>query len=146
MAEQGRSLIRVIGIIIIIIIFAAGISYGIMNYLLPGDGKAESVQEKKIGPTFTLGDFVVNLGGGSGYQYIKASIVVEISNSDLLKELEKRNPQIRDKIISILREQKLENIEEPGADNIKNQIKAELNRILNNGDITRVWFTQLVVQ
>ena len=45
----------------------------------------------------------MNLTGSRGYQYVQASIVVEVSTDNVIDELEKRSPQIRDCIIAILR-------------------------------------------
>ena len=88
----------------------------------------------------------MNLTGSRGYQYVQASIVVEVSTDNVIDELEKRNPQIRDCIIAILRDQTVADIEEPDAQTIKNRIMASLNSLLYTGQITQVWFTQLVVQ
>lgn len=144
MAKEGLGFKSILGIAVLMIIIAAGTSYGFMMFL--NNNNAQPVTETTIGPTYSLGDFVVNLSGTRGYQYIKASIVVEVSTDSVITELEKRSPQVRDGIISILRDQKVEDIEEPGAKVIKNRIMAKLNDILGTGDITRVWFTQLVVQ
>lgn len=40
------------------------------------------------------GDFVVNLTAGRGYQYIQASIVVEVSTENVIDELEKEVPRL----------------------------------------------------
>ncbi|MFW6380953.1 MAG: flagellar basal body-associated FliL family protein [Bacillota bacterium] len=144
----GRSVKLFIALGILMIIIAAATSYGFMTYYAPGQETNGNGGEnsKKIGHTYDLGEFVVNLSETSGRQFIKASVVVEVSQKDLVEELDQRSPQVRDIIISILRDQEIEDIEEPGATTIKNMIKTELNRVLNKGEITDVWFTQLVVQ
>lgn len=145
MAKEGLGFRNILGIAVLMIVIAAGTSYGFMTFLT-NNNNVQTVSKTAIGPTYSLGDFVVNLSGTRGYQYIKASIVVEVSTDIVISELEKRSPQIRDGIISILRDQKVDDIEEPGAKVIKNRIMTKLNDILGTGDITRVWFTQLVVQ
>ncbi len=149
--NNGLSMKMMIIMMVTIIIITGIFSYVFMSFLAPGNGSQEEEvvkeeSESKIGPTYTLGDFVVNLSGSGGYQFIKAHIVVEVDESDVVAELDKRNPQIRDLIILTLREQKIEDIEEPGAHVIKNRLKTKLNQILNSGQITNIWFTQLVVQ
>ncbi len=147
MAEEGNNFKLIVGIAVLMVVIAAGTSYMFMNYFAKSGNKTETVAKKEnIGPTYSLGDFVVNLSGSGGYQYIKANIVVEVSKNNLVEELEKRSPQIRDRIISILRGQKLEDIQKPGTEVLKNNIKVSLNQILAGGKITNVWFTQLVVQ
>mgnify|MGYP006282382591 CR=1 FL=1 len=144
--ESRMSLIKMVGMILLIIIIAAGTSYGVMRFFMSSpDNEAKQVS-KEVGPTCNLGDFIVNLSGSGGYQFVKASIVVEVDDNKVVSELEKRSPQVRDKIITILRDSDKESIQEPGARSIKNLIINHLNNTLNKGKITNVWFTKLVVQ
>lgn len=144
MAKEGLTFRSVLAIAVLMLVIAAGTSYGFMMFFM--HGSTERAREVTIGPTYSLGDFVVNLTAGRGYQYIQASIVVEVSTENVIEELEKRSPQIRDCIIAILRDQTVTDIEEPDAQTIKNRIMASLNSLLLTGQITQVWFTQLVVQ
>lgn len=145
MAKEGLSFKSIMGIALLMVVIAVGTSYGFMRFLNTNNN-TQVINENAIGPTYSLGDFVVNLSGTRGYQYIRASIVVEVSTENVIAELEKRGPQIRDNIIGILRDQQVADIEEPGARVIKNRVITKLNDILRTGDITQVWFTQLVVQ
>ena len=143
--ENGMSLIKMVGLVLLIIVIAAGTSYGVMRFFDSSPANSKTLSEK-VGPTYSLGDFVVNLSGSGGYQFIKASIVVEVDEDKVVSELEKRSPQIRDRIITIMRGSDIEAIREPDAKSIKNLIINSLNTILNKGNITNVWFTKLVVQ
>ncbi|MTI58792.1 MAG: hypothetical protein FH762_02175 [Firmicutes bacterium] len=145
MANEGLSFKSILGIALLMVVIAIGTSYGFMKFITTNDN-SQVLNENVIGPTYSLGDFVVNLSGTRGYQYISASIVVEVSTDNVITELEKRSPQVRDSIIEILRDQQVDDIEEPGARVIKNRLITKLNDILRTGDITQVWFTQLVVQ
>ncbi|AZO94049.1 flagellar basal body-associated FliL family protein [Halocella sp. SP3-1] len=145
MANEGLSFKSILGIALLMVVIAIGTSYGFMKFITTNDN-SPVLNENAIGPTYSLGDFVVNLSGTRGYQYIRASIVVEVSTDNVITELEKRSPQVRDSIIGILRDQQVADIEEPGARVIKNRLITKLNDILRTGDITQVWFTQLVVQ
>lgn len=144
--KEGLGFRTLLMIGILMIIIAAGTSYAFMTFFADGGEAQVSTVNKEIGPTYSLGDFVVNLSGSGGYQFIQASIVVEVDSEKVVSELDRRSPQIRDIIISILRDQKLEDIEEPGAKIIKNQIRFNINKVLSTGEIKNVWFTQLVVQ
>lgn len=145
--ESNNNFVKIMGLALIVIIVAAGTSYFILNYQsIMGKADATEEDNKDIGPTYELGDFVVNLSGAGSHKYVKASIVAEISQDDLQQELEKRNPQVRDIIISILRQQNLEELQDPEASVIKNQIINKLNQIFTKGKITNVWFTELVIQ
>ncbi|MFW6270421.1 MAG: flagellar basal body-associated FliL family protein [Bacillota bacterium] len=130
---------------ILMIIIAAGTSFMFMTYYSSAGNKEEKKQEE-IGESHNLGEFVVNLSLDSSYKYLKADIVVSTDGEEVIKEIEKRDPQVRDTIISVLRQQSLEEIREPEVAEIKQQIKTGLNQMLHNGEIKEVWFTQLVVQ
>ena len=154
MAEDNGSGInlKVLIILMVVMIIVTGVfSYVFMSYFagnLNNNQEKETVkeEEEEKGPTYTLGEYVVNLAGSGGYQFIKANIVVEVDDKKVISELEKRSPQIRDTIIIILREQQIEDIEDPKAEIIKTQLLTRINKILNSGKIEHVWFTQFVVQ
>lgn len=156
MAEENNSglNLKVLIIMMVVMIIITGIfSYVFMSYFVNKNGSNQNQQvtteeesNQSIGDTYSLGDYVVNLAGSGGYQFIKASIVVEVDDQKVISELEKRNPQIRDIIIVTLREQKIEDIEDPEATIIKNQILTRINEVLSKGMVESVWFTQFVVQ
>ena len=144
--ESNNNFIKLIAIFVLMVIVAAGTSYGVMTYFTSTQQEEQKQEKKEFGPTYTLGDFTVNLSDSGGYQFIKASIVVEVSDEKVIQELEKRSPQLRDVLISNMREASVKEIEEPGAKNLKRKIKNELNTVLGEGQIENVWFTQLVIQ
>jgi len=143
---NNNNLMKLIAIFLLMVIVAAGTSYGVITYLTSTQQEEQKEEKKEFGPTYTLGDFTVNLSDSGGYQFIKASIVVEVSDEKVIEELEKRSPQLRDVLISNMREASVDEIEEPGAKTLKRNIKNELNTVLNEGQIENVWFTQLVIQ
>ncbi|MGM0437054.1 MAG: flagellar basal body-associated FliL family protein [Bacillota bacterium] len=143
---KNNNFIKLIAIFLLMVIVAAGTSYGVMTYFTSTQEEEQKTEQKAFGPTYTLGDFTVNLSDSGGYQFIKASIVVEVSDEKVIEELEKRSPQLRDVLISNMREASVNEIEEPGAKSLKIKIKNELNTVLGEGQIENVWFTQLVIQ
>ncbi len=150
--DNNKSMKMLIIIALLVVIIAAGTSFTVMKFIVPGSSSAESSDDSKekknesIGPTYELGSFTVNLANSGGYKFLKASIVAELSDKKVTEELDNRKPQIRDIIISILRAQEIQDIEEPEGNIIKVSIKKSINNIINNGEITSVWFTQFVVQ
>lgn len=151
--DSGSGLsLKVLIILMIVMIIVTGIfSYVFMTYFAArnnGEQSAESPDGKneEIGPTYTLGEYVVNLSGTDGYQFIRADVVVEVNQKKVIDELERRSPQIKDIVIATLREQEIEDIEDPAAGVIKDQILNRINQVLTTGEIQRVWFTQFVVQ
>ena len=145
MSERGEVTVKlIIGIAVLMIVIATATSYLFMNFFMRSEDTV--VRGEDIGPTYPLGEFIVNLADTRGYQLIQANIVVEVENENVIKELDKREPQIRDRINSILRSQRMQDLEEPGVKALKTQIKEALNNILPDQYVSSVWFTRILVQ
>lgn len=144
--DRIKKMLLVFAIIVVVAAVAVGISYYSMGTFFFSEVSSKDLAGKEIGPNQSLGEFLVNASGTAGYQFIKASVVVEVDKKDVLSELKKREPQLRDIVISILRNDQLVDINEAEGTKIKNEIKTMLNEVLISGKITRVWFTQFVVQ
>ena len=147
MAEEGSKfgkIITYVGIAFLIVVLAAATSFGVLRYMTRDTGPDEI--EDRMGPTYQLGEYTVNLSGTGGFQYLQTNIVVEVNEDVVLEEIDKRSPQIDDAIISTLRSQSIDEIQEPGANQIKQQLADSINDVIRNGEIRNVWFTQFVVQ
>jgi len=134
---------KILLIIILVFFIASGTSYLVLELYTTESGAEED--EEQVGPYHSLGDFVVNLSTGNR-QFLRVSIVVELDTEEVTIEIEEKTPRIQDTINSTLRAQELEHIEEPGTPVLKNELKGELNQILNKGQITEIWFTEILVQ
>jgi len=150
MAEEGQMNYKMLASIVILVIIITGVaSFTFFTYFsVSGDEEnREEVQSiEDIRPTYQVGDFTVNISNNNQISFVRASLVFELENAELAEELDKRSSQIRDRIISTLRGQNEEILEEPGADTIKEIVKEQVNQLLISGKVTNVWFTDLVVQ
>jgi flagellar FliL protein len=150
MAEEGQMNYKMLALIVILVIIITGVaSFTFFTYFsVSGDEEnREEVQSiEDIRPTYQVGDFTVNISNNNQISFVRASLVFELENAELAEELDKRSSQIRDRIISTLRGQNEEILEEPGADTIKEIVKEQVNQLLISGKVTNVWFTDLVVQ
>ena len=69
------------------------------------------------------------------------------SDRNLRQELESRHPQIRDRIISILRSHTVEQLNRPdGLEMMRIGIINSINELLLHGEIIDVFFMDLVIQ
>lgn len=146
MAENSGmkgKILTFVGIAFLVIVIAAGTSLGLLWYMSQDSAPEEA---KTMGPTYQIGDFTVNLSGSGGYQYLQTNIVVEVSDEEVINELDSRSPQVQDAILTTLRSQSLEQIQEPGANHIKQELTQNINGVIQQGEIKNVWFTQFVVQ
>lgn len=151
--EKNNGLKKLIIIAVSIVIVLSLIGFIMIKFVNPesvnmniGANNEKEEQAKEVGPTYELGAFTVNFTEEQNYNFLKASITFEVSHDKLNEELNKRNPQIRDLVISILRSQTPEDIKAPSTQKIKDEIRTKVNDNLNTGEIENVWFTQLVIQ
>jgi flagellar protein FliL len=113
---------------------------------------AEKATEEKgeavsIGVIFEMDDFVVNLSGGSGNNYLKAKINLELGSEEAKAEAEKRVTQFRDSIITLLSGKTYEEVTTlEGKAQMKVEIMTILNELLKTGKVTNVYFSDFIVQ
>jgi flagellar FliL protein len=151
MAEEGQMNYKMLALIVVLVIIITGVaSFTFFTYFSVSGDEENNENEIKsvedIRPTYSVGNFTVNISNNNRISFVRASVVFELENAEMTEELDKRSSQIRDRIISTLRAQNQEILEEPGADTIKQIVKDKVNEILISGKITNVWFTELVVQ
>lgn len=96
-----------------------------------------------------VGTLTVNLStnGSPGARYVRSGIVLEVDSEKTVRELGRREPQVKDRIISIVRLQTTESIAgAEGQEQLRRSLVDSLNELLSDGRVVQVWFTDLVVQ
>ena len=100
-----------------------------------------------LGPTETLGSFVVNLNEPGSPRYLKATIKIGLENETVKDELRKREPQFRDMVIAYLSSLNVRQTQGLLAkEDIRNNILQRLNNVLKTGKLQRVYLTEFVIQ
>jgi len=91
--------------------------------------------------------FIVNLTDAQGTRYIKVSVKLEMNNEFLNAEIDRRMPQIRDEVIMLLSSKSFDDVSSvAGKKALKRGIINGVNKHLSTGQVTRVFFTEFVVQ
>jgi len=106
-------------------------------------------QEKQaeIGPTYSLGTFIVNLNDPTGRRYLKVKADLELSQPEAGKQVERMLPQLRDTVILALTSKTYDDISSTeGKIKLRHELLAQLNRDLGNGFLKTIYFTEFVVQ
>ncbi|MBF0163009.1 MAG: flagellar basal body-associated FliL family protein [Magnetococcales bacterium] len=128
--------------------------------------------EEMVGAMFKLDPFVVNLNEPKGNRYLKTTIQLEMDDggkksdhkgekkeggggeaaketakSPLEMELERRKPQLQDVILALLTSKSSRELQAlEGKFRLREELLARINALLVNGSITRVYFTEFVIQ
>jgi len=106
-------------------------------------GTARTVVTEKM----DMSEVVVNLSGGGGH-YLRVKITLEYPREKKLSdEIKKKKPQLMDVIITTLRSKTLEEVRPAGSvDNVKESLLNAINKNLDNGEVTGIYFTDYLIQ
>lgn len=108
---------------------------------------SEDAAKKQMGPTYSMETFIVNLIGDRGKSYLKAKIELELDNERLAAEIDKRLPQFRDAILTMLSSKTNDDIKTlEGKFQLRAEIISTLNQYLQTGKVLNVYFTDFIVQ
>lgn len=114
----------------------------------PPEG-AEAAEVAPLGPTMDAGEFVVSLAPGPGLaiRYARLGVVVEADRREVVEELRRREPQVRDAIIAVIRTKRFEELSASGgAEAVRRELVQALQRLVSKGKVVNVYFTDFVIQ
>ncbi|HDG97732.1 MAG TPA: flagellar basal body protein FliL [Desulfobacterales bacterium] len=156
--KQKKGLpMKLIILILLVFILAGGGFFAFksgMLYKFLGKGekeaaakKTEEVTKPDIGPIYPMETFIVNLMDPMGKRYLKVTLELELSKEELRSEMDKRLPQLRDAILTLLSSKTFKDIGDlSGKYQLRAEILATLNRYLKTGKVNNVYFTEFIVQ
>lgn len=100
----------------------------------------------EMGPIYEM-EFIVNLNEPLGKRYLKTKVGLELENEEVKAEVERRLPQFRDVVLTILSSKTFSEISDlSGKYQLRSEILAMLNSSLSSGKIRNVYFTEFIVQ
>lgn len=157
---KGSKLIIIVLVIIVQLIAA----YFLIGLFLRKDGSTvekngisqsavatQSYNSRAADPNFdhvyVVKDLIVNPAGTNGLRFLLTTIGLEVTSEETVKELEKRDVQVRDAIIQILTSKTLIDLDNPSSrDSLKTEIAGSINKDLLSGRITNVYFSKFIIQ
>lgn len=172
-AEEGggkkKSPLKLIIILVVVLVLLVGGGLAAYLFLFKSKGgqeagahteeKAPAKEEKKAGDkekkkgektktvVYSMGAIIVNLADQGVQRYLKVQIAVELDNPKLEEEVKKREPQIKDIIISVLSSKTVSDVNNPqGKIALKQEIIKRANMVLTEGEITDLFFSEFIVQ
>ena len=141
-------------IIFVAFLLLAGGGFFVWKSGMIGGKSPEAVAAKEddggkpdIGPIYNLATFIVNLADPRGKKYLKVRIDLELDDEEVKEEIDKRLPQFRDTVLTLLSSKHYEDINAlEGKLQLRAEIISMLNQYLNTGIITNLYFTEFIVQ
>lgn len=96
---------------------------------------------------YTLEPFIVNIYDGQELRYLKVKVELEMASPDVKGLLDPRQAQIRDAILVLLTTKTLQDVQDlNGKNQLREEILTSMSKIVPPGKVTRVFFTDFVVQ
>ncbi len=155
--EGGKKSKKILIIVLVLILLLlGGGGFGVYYFFLapksPSPEELAAIEAEKnkrpdILPVFSLKPFVVNLADSKGRRYLKVTMKLELSSDELLEEVEKRQPQIRDVILTLLSSKTSDEVNSmEGKFLLREEIIKRVNTFLITGKITKIYLEEFVVQ
>ena len=158
---SNKILIILIGVVMVLMLGLGGGLFVMWNKLSAMETRSSSTAEdaeqgdqdssvpvdKLLGPIFSLDTFIVNLADKGGKRYLRMTIDLELDSGALGSEVNKRLPQVRDSILTILPTKRFDDISSAkGKTALRDQMLERINGLLARGRVTNIYFKEFVVQ
>lgn len=149
---KGKLILIIAGIVLVLV------SVGVAAYLLGAssggssndNGSEEAAQSQDnaaIGPMVDINDFIINILDKNETRYLKAAITIELDSEETAVEATERMAQIRDAILLLVGNKTFAELSDlQGKLQLRAEIIARLNKLLNTGKVKGIYFTEFVVQ
>jgi flagellar protein FliL len=144
-AKKGNMKLVII-IAALVLVVCAGGATGF--YLF---SKADSKKPPEAKPVvitiWPMEAFIVNISDTNGERYLKLVVQLELSEPTVIPELEQLKPRLRDSILDLLTPKPYkELVDLSGKQRLRDDIAGRVNNMLSKGKVTKVYFTEFVVQ
>ncbi len=156
--EGGKS--KTLIIVVALVVSLACIGGGVAFYLKSSGGESSHpAKAKKSGghapsseelpAIFAMEPFVVNIRDNSDVRYLKLKVEFEVvaEGKEVKAELDPYLPQVKDSILMLLTSKTMDEVKDvAGKTRLKQEIMSSACRIFPRGKVTKVFFTDFVIQ
>ena len=119
-----------------------------IDHVIAGEIEAQEHEKNSpefIGKLIPLETFLINLAGSRGTKLAKINMEFEVSNDEVQKEIDRLKPKVRDIIIILLSSKTYAEVStSKGKDELREEIRDQVNLFLTKGKIKRVYFTEFI--
>ena len=112
-----------------------------------GHGEAKPGEAAAATGVYPLEPFIVNIYDGQEIRYLKLKVEFELANAQVKPELDAKVAPLRDAILILLTTKTMQEIQDlQGKNQLREQILGAVGKIIPAGKVTKVYFTDFVVQ
>jgi flagellar protein FliL len=132
--------------VVALVIIAAGAGAG-FYFFTKTETKKPVVEKPSVITIWPMEAFIINIAETNGERYLKIVVQLEVSDPDVVKELDQLKPRLRDSILDLLTPKTYKELMDlTGKQRLREEIAGRINNILQRGKVTKVYFTDFVVQ
>lgn len=144
--EKPKSNKLLIIVLALVVLLGAG---GATAYfmLMKSPGKAEAAQKVEVSVNYPMNTFIVNLADAGSKRFLKVTIELELESKEAADECKAKDSELRDLVLTILSSQESGDV--VSAEDklrLKKRLLESLNRDLTKGKITKIFFTDFLIQ
>lgn len=111
------------------------------------EAEEEGDEPIEYGEFMELDPIIANPAGSGGQRYLMIKVGLEAAEAKVLEELGTKSIVVKETILGKLSAQTVEDLADIGKrDQIKEEVRGALNSILSEGEISRLYFTEYVLQ
>jgi len=150
-------------IILVAVVGLLGAGGGVAYFLGGGGGGGEAQAAKEpephgaageaaggghqAGSVVPLDSFVVNLADEDSQRYLKVTMKVEFFSDQIPARFNTRQAQIRDLLLTLLSSKTVDDVRSvEGKSQLRDEIIARVNRVLDDDVVKAVYFAEFIVQ
>ncbi len=148
--KKKSPLMKILILVVLLGVLGGGGFFAYTKFFASKDGEEAKKKEKVVieKPVIkTLDTFLVNLADPGGERYLKVTMELRLSNEETSAEFDTRNAEFRDAILMLLSSKEYDDISTlSGKLALKRAIINSLNRLLHQGKVLDIYFTEFLVQ
>jgi flagellar FliL protein len=135
----------VIGLAVLVLLGAAG--GGGFWWYTQSAAKKEEAPKPVQAVMWAMDPFVVNLLDNNGERYLKLALQLEVTDPKGIAELDRLKPKLRDNVLDLLSAKSFRELADmAGKQRLREEIAMRLNSFLTTARISKVYFTEFVIQ
>lgn len=140
--------IIIIGLVFFMVAMAG--TYFLINRMMAPLMPENQTQKQNLdtGNLVAIGEFTTNINDVASTRYLKFEVYVEVAKEDKKSQekIDAAMPIIKDSILSIVSSKTAADLDVRNRDNLKTEIKNQLNKKIGADVIQNVYFTSFIMQ
>ena len=147
--KKKKPILKIIIISVSLLVVVVGGVLGAVYFFSHAEvaKKAAPPPRPVIGALWPMEPFIVNLLDNQGERYLKIIMQLEVSNQQVLAELELLKPKLRDNVLDLLTAKTYSELMDMGGkQRLRDEVAVRINSYLTKGKIVKVYFTDFVIQ